>query len=145
MPPISLLPRPGNIALIGPSPGSLLEISSQQFPCYPSPIATNKVAQCLNVPLSFWQRNPYQKRFHLFLVLNAEIVFLRFKSKDYPFKCSKKISAMVQEVETNRLIPLYTPLFFGWTISLKTIYKSCYFRYSNVLRMFSKLLHGSYI
>jgi hypothetical protein len=25
---------------------------------------------------------------------------------------------MVYEVETNRLIPLYTPLFFGWTISL---------------------------
>jgi hypothetical protein len=25
---------------------------------------------------------------------------------------------MVQEVETNRLIHLYTPLFFGWTISL---------------------------
>ncbi len=26
---------------------------------------------------------------------------------------------MVYEVETNRLIPLYTPLFFGWTISLR--------------------------
>ncbi len=24
---------------------------------------------------------------------------------------------MVQEVETNRLIHLFTPLFFGWTIS----------------------------
>ncbi len=28
---------------------------------------------------------------------------------------------MVQEVETNRLIHLYTPLFFGWTISLKVV------------------------
>jgi hypothetical protein len=28
---------------------------------------------------------------------------------------------MVKEVETNRLIPLYTPLFFGWTISLIVI------------------------
>jgi hypothetical protein len=27
---------------------------------------------------------------------------------------------MVQEVETNRLIPVYTPLYFGWTISLYT-------------------------
>ncbi len=35
-------------------PGPLLAISSQQFPCYLSPIATNKVAQCLNMPLSFW-------------------------------------------------------------------------------------------
>jgi hypothetical protein len=26
---------------------------------------------------------------------------------------------MVYEVETNRLIPLYTPLFFGWTISIR--------------------------
>ncbi len=26
---------------------------------------------------------------------------------------------MVYEVETNRLIHLFTPLFFGWTISLK--------------------------
>ncbi len=25
---------------------------------------------------------------------------------------------MVKEVETNRLIPLYTPLFFGWALSL---------------------------
>jgi hypothetical protein len=38
------LPSPRKIALIGPSPGLLLAISSQQFPCYPSPIATNKVA-----------------------------------------------------------------------------------------------------
>jgi hypothetical protein len=29
---------------------------------------------------------------------------------------------MVQEVETNRLIHLYTPLFFGWTISLSQSY-----------------------
>ena len=29
---------------------------------------------------------------------------------------------MVYEVETNRLIPLYTPLFFGWTISLSKLY-----------------------
>jgi hypothetical protein len=27
---------------------------------------------------------------------------------------------MVWEVETNRLVPLYTPLFFGWTISLSS-------------------------
>jgi hypothetical protein len=31
---------------------------------------------------------------------------------------------MVQEVETNRLIHLYTPLFFGWTISLRRKYFS---------------------
>jgi hypothetical protein len=30
---------------------------------------------------------------------------------------------MVWEVETNRLVPLYTPLFFGWTISLNNFLK----------------------
>jgi hypothetical protein len=35
---------------------------------------------------------------------------------------------MVQEVETNRLIHLYTPLFFGWTISFKEkIFCKCHF------------------
>ncbi len=100
-----------NIALIGPSMAELW-VPIGQFKLI--------VAQCLNAPLSFWQRNPYQKRLHIFFGLNAEIGFLRFKSKDQPFKCSKKISAMVQEVETNRLIPLNTPLFFGWTISLSS-------------------------
>jgi hypothetical protein len=27
----------------------------------------------------------------------------------------------VYEVETNRLVPLLTPLFFGWTISLNIV------------------------
>ncbi len=55
---------------------------------YTPPITTIKVAQCPNAPLSFWQRTPHQKILHIFLVLNAETGFLKFKAKDQPFKCT---------------------------------------------------------
>ncbi len=54
------------------------------------------------------------ERLHLFLIRNVVTDFLKCKSREQPFNCTKKTSAIVFEVEANRLVPLLTPLFSGW-------------------------------
>jgi hypothetical protein len=39
---------------------------------------------------------------------------------------------MVYEFKTNRLVTLYTPLFFGWTISLSSILNQMYQIYKHM-------------
>ncbi len=46
-----------------------------------------KVAQCLNAPLSFWQRTPYKKILHLFSGSKLCNWFFRVKSREQPFQC----------------------------------------------------------
>lgn len=73
---------------------------------------STKVPQGNSALLTFWYRNPHQNRLHLFLPLNAQTAFLKFKGPG-PFKLTFKTSAIVYEVKTVRLVPLLTPLSSG--------------------------------
>ncbi len=81
------------------------------------------VAQYLNAPLSFWQRNPYQKRLHSTHIYVPKrwnpfcaIYFVRLAL----YACLKNICDGVGSQNGSNSTPL-DPLFFGWTISLSAL------------------------
>ncbi len=99
-----------NIALIGPSMAELWGAPIGQFKLT---LLLTKVAQCLNAPLSFWQRNPYQKRLHIFLSLNAGTVFFAiYVVRLALYVCLKNICDGIGCQNGSNGTPLDPPLFW---------------------------------